>query len=118
MVKKKEYLIKKKRNLIFFSDYFKYVHFEGFINKSFSENSHAKLVQHQIKYFLNCLYVPIISAQCISNFISAQLTESLKNKELAFKKNLKQGILKMIQVCFNTKTIRYISGIKILCSGR
>jgi ribosomal protein S3 len=24
----------------------------------------------------------------------------------------------MIQVCFNTKTIRYISGIKILCSGR
>jgi hypothetical protein len=101
-----------------FSDFFKQFQIEGFINKSFLDSNHSKLLKHQTKYFLHCLYFPIISAQCISNFIASQLRESFKNRELAFKKNLKQGILKMIQVCFNAKTIKYISGIKISCSGR
>jgi hypothetical protein len=117
ITKKKEYLIKKKRNLIFFSSFFDNLSFQGFKNEN-SLGSARKILSAQTRYFLNYLYLPIISAQCISNFICSQIVESFKNKETSFKKSLKEGVLKMIQTCFNLKTIKYISGIKISCRGR
>jgi len=116
--KKKDYLMKKAHNLNFLSGSFSQLRLEGFANKGSLDKISSKLVSRQIKFYFNSLYMPVITAQCISRFISGQLEESFKNKELAFKKNVKQGILKMIQVCFNAKTIKYISGIKILCTGK
>lgn len=114
--KKKQHLDHKRENLRFFSNFSNTFLFEVFkYRKPFLRES---LLHTKLKKFLKHFYIPFISAQIIADFIAMQLMESHKNKEIGFKRNIRNGIFKIVKKCFNKKTIPFISGIKISCSGR
>jgi len=114
--RKKQHLKYKKENLTFFSNFSNKFLFEIFKYKNSSLNEN--ILNTKFRNFLKYFYVPFLSAQIIADYIANQLMETHKNRETGFKKNIKNGIFKIIKKCFNKKTIHLISGIKIICSGR
>jgi len=79
--------------------------------------SNLNLKNENVNNKMPGIFIPI-SSQVIANMISYQtgLTTRLKNK--GFNTSIKKGILEIIKVIFNKRTMPYISGIKIICSGR
>ena len=114
--RKKELVNRKRYNLSMCSFFSKTLYLDLFNYQKTSERQILKNDQSHV--FFNFLYFPFISAQVLTNFICTQIQETLKNKEVGFKKNIRRGILKVIQSCFNKKTVHFISGIRLICSGR
>lgn len=61
---------------------------------------------------------PFISSSAVSNYVSNQLALPLKLRDNDFRKSLRKGIVELSKIFFNKQTSRFISGIKIICSGR
>lgn len=114
--KNKHFYNKKIYNLLFLTQF----------SNLFSFNLYKNLVMfidrkslfNKLKKNIKIEYIPFLSAQAFSDFVAYQISESFKRKEFGFKKNIRTGILRMAKIAFNKKTINFISGIKICCSGR
>jgi len=63
-------------------------------------------------------FVVPISSQVLANHIAQQLSLQQKLKDTSFKRSLRKGIVSIARFVFNKKTMSYISGLKIVCSGR
>jgi hypothetical protein len=88
---------------------------------TFSKNEKSASKKTNKKYCngnkLRNFIIPI-SGQVLTELISYQIKLPLKLKDKDFNKNLRLGISRLIRCIVNAYTLPYISGIKVVCSGR
>lgn len=80
------------------------------------KNSSLKIARSSSQKNMNIL--PFLSAQTLSDYIVEQLKLSHRSKHWSFKISLQSGIADIISKLLRKKNTHFISGVRILCSGK